>query len=446
MPDDRAGEPVELDAARRRDADGARRPGRGQRHVPFGRHGPVRARRRRFRGRGAPPEVRARLRDLRRSAGHDPDAPERRPGRGAHALPHHHRHARAHQGLHQPRTGHAARRRGAGRVRHRSVRDAVPGRRAATVRRGALAPARPQARFRLHLDGVVDRREAVGVCLRRVAPKLPCHRGDPLRAQRAHGDSRRRDPAARRSAAHPGGVGAAGRLRPSLRRAGTRSHPSRLRSADRRRPRASRSAAAGHAAKHSRAAVDRQLHDRALHRPRSLRREDTGGLAGVRGRAWRRIQARRTLGARNLLPARSHARVPERLPDRFWRPRRLQQGRRAVAGGARSSGAGRQPVQRAGLVGHPIRAALLLVAGAGHDDRPGGARSPHRRQLFVAGRNDRLGRSGGLRARPEHDACGPAARAYRTRPGPAARAEPARHCATAASRWRSGTSTTSFRR
>ncbi len=132
---------------------------------------------------------------------------------------------------------------------------------------------------------------------------------------------------------------------------------------------ASRSAATRHAAQHPRTTVDRQLHDRALHRPRSFRRQDAGGLAGVRGRAWRRIPARRTLGARNLLPARRHARVPERLPDRLWRPRRLQQGRGAVAGGARSAGAGRQPVQRAGLVGHPVRAALLLGAGTGHDDR-----------------------------------------------------------------------------
>ncbi len=69
-------------------------------------------------------------------------------------------------------------------IRHRSLRDAVPGRRAAAVRRGALAPARPQARLCLHVDGLVDRREAVGVCLRRVAPQLPCHRGYSLRPQR----------------------------------------------------------------------------------------------------------------------------------------------------------------------------------------------------------------------------------------------------------------------
>ena len=48
----------------------------------------------------------------------------------------------------------------------RSVRDAVPGRRAAPVRRGALAPAGPQARLRADVDGPVDRREALGVRLR----------------------------------------------------------------------------------------------------------------------------------------------------------------------------------------------------------------------------------------------------------------------------------------
>ena len=201
-------------------------------------------------------EVRARLCDLRRRTGHDPDAAQHRRGRGAHALPRHHRHARTHQGVHQPGQGHASEGQGTDRVRHRSLRDAVPGRRPAAVRRGALAPARPQARLRLHVDGVVDRREAVGVRLRRLAPQLPRHRGHPLRPQRADRDSRRRDTAARRTVAHPRGVGAAGGLRPSFGGAGTRSDPARLRSADRCGPRGGRGAAARHAEQHPRAAVD----------------------------------------------------------------------------------------------------------------------------------------------------------------------------------------------
>ena len=230
--------------------------GSGRRHLPHRRHGPVRARRGGIGGRGPAAEVRARLCDLWRRTGHDPDAAQHRRGRGAHALPRHHRHARTHQGVHQPGQGHASEGQGTDRVRHRSLRDAVPGRCPAAVRRGALAPARPQARLRLHVDGVVDRREAVGVRLRRLAPQLPRHRGHPLRPQCADRDSRRRDTAARRTVAHPRGVGPAGGFRPPFGGAGTGSHPARLRSADRCGPGGGRGAAARHAEQHPRAAVD----------------------------------------------------------------------------------------------------------------------------------------------------------------------------------------------
>ena len=58
--------------------------------------------------------------------------------------------------------------------------------------------------------------------------------------------------------------------------------------------------------------------------------------------------------------------VSQRVRDRPRRARGFQQGRGAVAGGARPAGAGRQPVQRAGFFGDVLRAALLLVARARH--------------------------------------------------------------------------------
>ena len=82
----------------------------------------------------------------------------------------------------------------------------------------------------------------------------------------------------------------------------------------------------------------------------------------------------------------------------------VQQGRGAGARVARAARARRQPVQRARLVRNVLRAALLLVAGAGHDGRSGGARSTHRSELLDAGRAHRLGRAGRVRARPEHGA------------------------------------------
>ena len=76
----------------------------------------------------------------------------------------------------------------------------------------------------------------------------------------------------RRAAAHSRGLGAAGRLRPLVDRAGSRGDPARLRAAHRGRPGRRRRAAARDAGRHSRLSLDRQLQHRALHRPRRVRR------------------------------------------------------------------------------------------------------------------------------------------------------------------------------
>ena len=176
--------------------------------------------------------------------------------------------------------------------------------------------------------------------------------------------------------------------------------------------------------------VDGQLHHRALHRPWSVRRQDAGRLL------W---SSRMTRGGEYPLGERS---VREIFCQRgvtlvFLNACQTGSGGRAdfnkgvaqslVAHGLPALVANQYSVLDSSAT--QLRAALLLGAGAGHDDRPGGARSAHRRQLLAAGRDDRLGRAGGLRARSEHDAVGlspqgspncPAGRARSAvaRPGP----------------------------
>ncbi len=60
--------------------------------------------------------------------------------------------------------------------------------------------------------------------------ELPGHRGDPFRPQRPDQRAGRSDRAPARAAAHPGGRGAAGRLRAAVDRPGGRGDPPRLRS------------------------------------------------------------------------------------------------------------------------------------------------------------------------------------------------------------------------
>ena len=84
----------------------------------------------------------------------------------------HHHHARTDQELYEPRARLSAVRCGDGGVRHRPLRDAVPGRRAAAVRRGAFTAAATQTRPRVDVHDPVDCREAVGVCVRRRTPEL----------------------------------------------------------------------------------------------------------------------------------------------------------------------------------------------------------------------------------------------------------------------------------
>ena len=93
--------------------------------------------------------------------------------------------------------------------------------------------------------------------------------------------------------------------------------------------------------------------------------------------------------------------LPQRLSQRHRRPRGIQQGRRAIAGGAGASGAGRESVQRARLFSDRVREALLLVARARIVAGPCRARGAHLRQLLARRRDHRLGRSRGVRARSE---------------------------------------------
>ena len=236
----------------------------------------------------------------------------------------------------------------------------LQGRRAAAVRRSADAAAPPTPRSRADVDDPVDRREAVGVCVRLRAPQLPRHRGDPFRPQRAHQRAGRSDRARAGAAADPRRGGTARRLRAPVDRSGSRGDPPRLHTARRRAARRHRRPRARDAGGDSRLPQDRQLPDRALHRPRRFRRRAAGRLPRVRERSRRRVHARRAGDARDLLQARPEPGVPERVRERPRRPRRLQQGRGAVARRARPAGAGRQSVQRARLVGDVVRAALLL--------------------------------------------------------------------------------------
>ena len=158
----------------------------GSRHLSHRHHGRVSTRGCRPAQSGqAKPEVRAGVRHLRRCTGHHDDALACGHRRGRHALRGDHPRPRTHQGVHQPRGGIAADRRTNDRFRQQALRDALSGRCAAPLRRSARTPATAKARPRADLDDSLDRREAVGVRVRRRATELSRDRRDPLRAQRA---------------------------------------------------------------------------------------------------------------------------------------------------------------------------------------------------------------------------------------------------------------------